>query len=178
MIALTLTELASAIGGELHLGGADTPDTVVRGTVDTDSRNIGPGDVFVAKPGETTDGHLFVPAASDAGAAAVIVERAVAEASVSQIVVPDVVTALADLARLVVARVRAHGGLRIVGITGSNGKTTTKNMLARILSDEGETIAPHASYNNEVGAPLTMLRVTETTRYLVSEFGASRIGRI
>lgn len=178
MIALTLTELASAIGGELHLRGADTPDTVVRGTVDTDSRNIGHGDVFVAKPGETTDGHLFVSVAADAGAAAAVVERVVTEASVSQIVVPDVVTALADLARAVVARVRAHGDLRIVGITGSNGKTTTKNMLARILSDEGETVAPRASFNNEVGAPLTMLRVGDHTRFLVSEFGASGPGAI
>jgi UDP-N-acetylmuramoyl-tripeptide--D-alanyl-D-alanine ligase len=88
------------------------------------------------------------------------------------------VQALADLARVVVARVREGGELQVVGITGSNGKTTTKNLLARILQDEGETIAPRNSYNNEVGAPVTMLRVTESTRYLVSEFGASRIGRI
>ena len=84
--------------------------------------------------------------------------------------------ALADLAREVVARVRAGGELRIVGITGSNGKTTTKNLLARILEDEGETVAPKASFNNEVGAPLTMLRVTRSTRFLVSEFGASAPG--
>src|SRR5690606_17615240 len=93
-------------------------------------------------------------------------------------VVADAVAALADLARAVVARVRAAGDLRIVGITGSNGKTTTKNFLARILSEEGETVAPVRSYNNEVGAPLTMLRVTEGTRYLVSEFGAAGPGSI
>ena len=90
----------------------------------------------------------------------------------------DAVTALADLARHVVGTVRDAGDLRIVGITGSNGKTTTKNMLARILEDEGETVAPRASFNNAVGAPLTMLRVTERTRFLVSEFGASAPGEI
>lgn len=177
MIRMTLTEVARAVAGELRLAGTDTPDTVVSGTVDTDSRNIGPGDLFVAKPGEVTDGHLFVPAAADAGAALALVEHPV-EADITQIVVADVVVAIADLAREVVARVRAGGRLRIVGITGSNGKTTTKNLLARILQDEGETVAPRASFNNEVGAPLTMLRVTQDTRFLVSEFGAAGPGQI
>lgn len=177
MIALTLSELAHAIGGEVNLASGDTHDTVVSGAVDTDSRLIGPGGIFVAKPGEETDGHLFVDAAVAAGAAVAIVEHVV-DAAVTQIVVPDVVTALADLAREVVARVRAGGDLRIVGITGSNGKTTTKNLLARILEVEGETVSPKASFNNEVGAPLTMLRVTHGTRFLVSEFGASAPGEI
>lgn len=177
MIALTLHELARAVGGQLHLAGSDTDQTVVSGAVDTDSRQMEPGGVFVAKPGEATDGHLFVGAAVAAGAVLAIVEHTV-EAAVTQIVVPDAVQALADLAREVVARVRAGGQLRIVGITGSNGKTTTKNLLARILQDEGETVAPRASFNNEVGAPLTMLRVTPSTRFLVSEFGASGPGAI
>jgi UDP-N-acetylmuramoyl-tripeptide--D-alanyl-D-alanine ligase len=177
MIDLTLTQLTRAVSGALHLAGDDTADTILSGVVDTDSRLMEPGAIFVAKPGEVTDGHLFVDAAAEAGAVLAIVERPVS-ASVSQIVVPDVVTALADLAREVVARVRANGGLRVVGITGSNGKTTTKNMLARILEPEGETVAPRASFNNEVGAPLTMLRVTHTTKYLVSEFGASGPGAI
>lgn len=177
MIRMTLAEVAATVGGTLRTAGADTPETVVDGTVDTDSRVIGAGDIFVAKPGETTDGHLFVPAVADAGAALAIVERPV-DAAVSQIVVPDVVAALADLAREVVARVRAAGRLTVVGITGSNGKTTTKNLLARILEDEGETVAPRASYNNEVGAPITMLRVTPDTRYLVCEFGAAGPGQI
>ncbi len=177
MIRMTLAEVAAAVSGTLHPVGAATADTVVDGTVDTDSREIGPGDIFVAKPGETTDGHLFVPAVADAGAALAIVEHRV-DAEVSQIVVADVVVALADLAREVVASVRAAGELTVVGITGSNGKTTTKNLLARILEGEGETIAPRASFNNEVGAPLTMLRVTPTTRYLVCEFGAAGPGQI
>lgn len=177
MISTSLSHLADVLGGRLVVRSGDTPDTTLSGLVDTDSRLIERGDIFVAKPGETTDGHLFVGTAVERGAALAIVEREV-EAEVSQIVVADVVAALADLARDVVARVRAHGDLKIVGITGSNGKTTTKNLLAHILEGEGETVAPRASFNNEVGAPLTMLRVTDATRYLVSEFGASAPGAI
>ncbi|UNK72113.1 UDP-N-acetylmuramoyl-tripeptide--D-alanyl-D-alanine ligase [Microbacterium sp. H1-D42] len=178
MIALSLAEIAEILHGELRLSGADTPSTVVSGTVDTDSREMTKGSIFVAKPGDVTDGHRFVGAAAEAGAVLAIVERPVDEVAITQIVVPDAVEALADLAREVVTRVRAVGDLRIVGITGSNGKTTTKNFLARILSDEGETVAPVRSYNNEVGAPLTMLRVTPSTRFLVSEFGAAGAGSI
>ncbi|MBD7958048.1 UDP-N-acetylmuramoyl-tripeptide--D-alanyl-D-alanine ligase [Microbacterium sp. Sa4CUA7] len=177
MISLTFAEVARAVAGDLRPAAGADAETVVSGAVDTDSRLIEPGGVFVAKPGETADGHEFVDAAVERGAVLAIVERPVS-ADVSQIVVADVVTALADLAREVVGRVRARGDLRIVGITGSNGKTTTKNMLARILEGEGETVAPRASFNNEVGAPLTMLRVTEDTRFLVSEFGASGPGEI
>lgn len=177
MIALSLAEIAEILGGELRLTGADTAATVVDGSVDTDSREMTAGSIFVAKPGEITDGHRFVGAAVEAGAVLAIVEHPV-DVEVSQIVVADAVQALADLAKTVVARVRDAGSLRIVGITGSNGKTTTKNLLARILQDEGETVAPIRSYNNEVGAPLTMLRVTDTTRFLVSEFGAAGEGSI
>ncbi|MHC2997958.1 UDP-N-acetylmuramoyl-tripeptide--D-alanyl-D-alanine ligase [Microbacterium sp. HJ5] len=181
MIPLTIAQFARAVGGEVILAAGDTLDTVVSGAVDTDSRLIGPGDVFVAKPGEETDGHRFVGAAAAAGAALAVVEHPVDgadAASVTQIVVPGAVDALADLARDVVAQVRASGDLRAVGITGSNGKTTTKNLLARILEGEGETVSPKASFNNEVGAPLTMLRLTHDTKYLVSEFGASAPGEI
>ncbi|MFS0867709.1 UDP-N-acetylmuramoyl-tripeptide--D-alanyl-D-alanine ligase [Microbacterium sp. 179-B 1A2 NHS] len=177
MIRMTLAEVTRAVGGTLHLHASDADDTTVDGVVDTDSREMGPGSVFVAKPGDVTDGHLFVDAAVRAGAALAIVEHTV-DAPVSQIVVPDAVAALGDLAREVVSRVRSRGDLRVVGITGSNGKTTTKNLLARILQDEGPTVAPRASFNNEVGAPVTMLRVVDTTRFLVSELGASRPGRI
>lgn len=177
MIRMTLAEVAAAVSGTLHTAPHDTPDTTVDGDVDTDSRMIGAGDIFVAKPGDVTDGHRFVGDAVTSGAVLAIVERPV-DAVVSQIVVADAVEALSALARTVVARVRAAGALRIVGITGSNGKTTTKNMLARILQDEGETVAPRGSFNNEVGAPLTMLRVREDTRFLVSEFGASGPGEI
>ena len=177
MIALSLAEIAAVTGGELRVVGTDTADTVVSGVVDTDSRNMTAGGIFVAKPGAETDGHRFVGAAVENGAVLALVEHVVDE-GVSQIVVPDAVGALADLARAVVARVRAVGELKIVGITGSNGKTTTKNLLARILQDDGETVAPINSYNNEVGAPVTMLRVTESTRFLESVFGAAGPGSI
>ena len=177
MIALSLAEIAEIIGGELRLAGTDSAETVVDGIVDTDSRVMEPGSIFVAKPGAETDGHRFVGSAIEGGAVLAIVEHAVDD-EVTQIIVADVIDALADLARAVVARVRALGELRIVGITGSNGKTTTKNFLARILQDDGETVAPINSYNNEVGAPVTMLRVTERTRFLVSEFGAAAPGSI
>jgi UDP-N-acetylmuramoyl-tripeptide--D-alanyl-D-alanine ligase len=179
MIALTITRLAHALAGEVHLSPGDTPDTPISGVVDTDSRLIEPGGIFVAKPGEATDGHRFVDAAVARGAAVAVVEHVVpTETPVTQIVVADAVGALAELARHVVASVRDAGALRVVGITGSNGKTTTKNLLARILEGEGETVSPKASFNNEVGAPLTMLRVTERTEFLVSEFGASAPGEI
>lgn len=177
MIALSLAEIAGILNGDLQLIDADSASTMVSGSVDTDSREMHAGSIFVAKPGETTDGHVFVAAAVEAGAVLAIVERPV-EALVSQIIVADAVAALADLARAVVARVRAAGRLQIIGITGSNGKTTTKNFLARILAEDGETVAPIRSYNNEVGAPLTMLRVTDSTRWLVSEFGAAGPGSI
>ncbi|PXA68812.1 UDP-N-acetylmuramoyl-tripeptide--D-alanyl-D-alanine ligase [Cryobacterium arcticum] len=180
MIALSLTDIAAAANGELHLAegpAALTAESLVSGAVHTDSREVGAGDVFVAKPGEETDGHLFAPAAVAGGAAVIIVERLL-DLPVAQVLVPDAVTALGDLATFVIARVRALGRLKIVGVTGSNGKTTTKNLLRAILERVGPTVAARASFNNEVGAPLTMLEVTEETEFLVAEMGASDIGEI
>lgn len=178
MIRLTLSEIADRLAGSLHPAGTDaTPGTVVEGTVETDSREIVPGGVFVAKRGDDTDGHLFVGAAVERGAALAIVEHPVDE-RIAQIVVEDAVTALGELARFVVERARDAGDLTVIGITGSNGKTTTKNMLATILAAEGETVAPIRSFNNAVGAPTTMLRATPSTRYLIVEMGASGIGDI
>jgi len=174
VIALTLAEIADALGGRIMQGD---PATIVDGSVETDSRLVSSGSVFFALPGETTDGAFFAPAAVEAGAALVIAERAV-EVDAALIVVPDGVVALAALARLVVARVRALGQLRVVAITGSNGKTTTKNLLRAILTVEGPTVAPEGSFNNHVGAPISMLRVDDTTRYLIVEMGASRVGEI
>lgn len=173
MIALTLAEIAEALGGRIVRG--DRAATV-SGSVETDSRLVGPGSVFFALPGETTDGALFVPAALEAGAALVVAEREVDAPAL--VVVEDGVAALADLARHVVARVRALGRLRVVAVTGSNGKTTTKNLLRAILSAEGPTVAPEGSFNNHVGAPISMLRVDESTEYLVVEMGASHVGEI
>ncbi len=178
MIDLTLGEIAEALDGTLTLDRSSLSiDSLVGGSVETDSRLIGDGSIFVAKPGLVTDGHLFVGAAVDSGAALAIVERPVDEA-IAQIVVHDVVVALGMLAALVVKTVRARGNLTVVGITGSNGKTTTKNLLATICSRVGDTVAPRESFNNEVGAPLTMLRIRDETRFLIVEMGASAIGEI
>ncbi|MDD1386721.1 UDP-N-acetylmuramoyl-tripeptide--D-alanyl-D-alanine ligase [Curtobacterium poinsettiae] len=193
MIAMTLAEIATAVSGEL-IGGAQATDVaepgdrVVEGSVETDSRLVRPGSVFFALPGEVTDGRRFVPAAVDAGAALVITPERV-DTTAPQIVVTDGYEALAALAHEVVTRVRmstadrvdADGRpapLRVVGITGSNGKTSTKNMLRTILEQHGATIAPEGSFNNHVGAPISMLRVTYDTRYLVVEMGASGVGHI
>ncbi|OII13008.1 UDP-N-acetylmuramoylalanyl-D-glutamate--2,6-diaminopimelate ligase [Curtobacterium sp. MCBA15_009] len=193
MIALTLAEIARAVDGEL-IGGAQATDVaepgdlVVDGSVETDSRLVRPGSVFFALPGEVTDGRRFVPAATEAGAALVITPERV-DTTAPQIVVADGYAALAALAHEVVTRVRTASAdrvdaegrpapLRVVGITGSNGKTSTKNMLRTILEQHGETVAPQGSFNNHVGAPISMLRVTYDTRYLVVEMGASGVGHI
>ena len=177
MIALTLAEIAASTDGALHLPDGISADTTVNGSVQTDSRRITSGSIFFALPGETTDGHLFVPAAIAAGAALVVTERHL-DTAVPQIVVKAGVEALAALARTVVARVRAEGSLSVVGITGSNGKTTTKNMVRAILSGSGPTVAPEGSYNNQVGAPLAMLAVDHSTRYLIVEMGTNHLGDI
>jgi UDP-N-acetylmuramoyl-tripeptide--D-alanyl-D-alanine ligase len=174
VIALTLAEIADALGGRIVRGD---PGRSVEGSVETDSRMVTADAVFFALPGETTDGALFAPAAVEAGAALVIAEREL-ETGSALIVVPDGVAALAALARLVVARVRALGRLKVVAITGSNGKTTTKNLLRAVLAAEGPTVAPEGSFNNHVGAPISMLRVDSSTEYLVVEMGASKIGEI
>ena len=171
MIRLTAAELAGIVGGTLHGAG----DAVVTGEAQTDSRLVGAGDVFFALPGERTDGARFAPAAAAAGAALVVAERDL-DLDVPVVVVPDGLGALGELAREVVARVRALGRLRVVAVTGSNGKTTTKNMLREILGVAGETVAPEGSFNNEVGAPITMLRVRPETEFLVAELGADAVG--
>lgn len=178
MIALTLAEVAAATGGRLEASGtAATEATVIDGPVTTDSREVVPGGVFVAKRGEFDDGHRFAPTAAERGAALLIVERPL-ELAVPQVVVTDSVDALGALATEVVRRVRALGRLRIVGVTGSNGKTTTKNLLRTVLEQVGPTVAARKSYNNEVGAPTTMLELTEETEFLVAEMGASGVGEI
>ncbi|PPG56429.1 UDP-N-acetylmuramoylalanyl-D-glutamate--2,6-diaminopimelate ligase, partial [Rathayibacter sp. AY2B7] len=154
-----------------------TAATVIDGATETDSREIAPGGIFVAKRGEHTDGHLFAPAALERGAALLIVERPL-DLDVPQVLVDDSVEALGALATEVVRRVRAKGGLTVIGVTGSNGKTTTKNLLRTVLERVGETVAPRGSFNNEVGAPITMLQVSESTRFLVAEMGASAVGEI
>ncbi len=177
MIALTLAELAAAVDGVLELTAGATSTDLISGSAQTDSRLVGAGSIFFAMSGEVTDGHLFAASAMENGAAVLIVERPL-PIPVPQVVVHDSLTALADLARVVVARVRMAGQLKVIGITGSNGKTTTKNMLRAVLATAGSTVASPGSFNNQVGAPLTMLGIDQNTRFLVIEMGASGFGEI
>ena len=172
MIQLGLHDIAEAVGGRL-IGR----ELLVTGSVETDSRLVGPGSLFVCKPGEITDGHNFAQAAIDAGAVALIVEREL-DVDVPQILVGDSVLALGRLAADVLRRVRAVADIKVIGITGSNGKTSTKNMLGAILSGFGKTVSPIESYNNEVGAPISILQIDEQTKYLVVEMGAGGVGSI
>ena len=173
MIAISLQEISEAIGAKLISDGT----VVISGSVETDSRLIKAGSLFVAKPGEVTDGHEFVSSAIANGAVALIGEHEVTS-TVPQLVVKDSVHALGLLAKHVVAKVKALGQLRVIGVTGSNGKTTTKNMLREVLSTKGKTIAPEESFNNEVGAPYSMLKIDEQTKFLVVEMGAGGPGTI
>jgi len=173
MIAISLQEISEAIGAKLIGDGT----VVISGSVETDSRLIKAGSLFVAKPGEVTDGHEFVSSAIANGAVALIVEHEVSS-TVPQLVVKDSVHALGLLAKHVVAKVKALGQLKVIGVTGSNGKTTTKNMLREVLSTKGKTIAPEESFNNEVGAPYSMLKIDEQTKFLVVEMGAGGPGTI
>ncbi|HEY0189242.1 MAG TPA: UDP-N-acetylmuramoyl-tripeptide--D-alanyl-D-alanine ligase [Cellulomonas sp.] len=184
MIALTAAEVVAATGGALR---AADPATVVTGPVVVDSRQVGPGSLFVALPGEHVDGHAYAHAAHAAGAALVLAAHPVLDPDgreLPAVVVPDVERALGDLARVVLAQLReaavepGGSGLQVIGVTGSVGKTTTKDLLAQLCAAQGPTVAPEQSFNNEIGLPLTVLRADEQTRYLVLEMGASGIGHL
>lgn len=175
MIELTLEQVASATSGSIFRG---EPGKKISGVVQTDSREIAQGGVFVAKLGEKEDGHKYVVDALLSGASLAIVSSPLPEVEIDQIVVKDTITALNSLAEYVLNQVRAAGQLKVIGITGSNGKTSTKNLLAMMLQPLGETVAPVASFNNEVGLPITVLRITHQTKYLVLELGAAGLGSI
>jgi UDP-N-acetylmuramoyl-tripeptide--D-alanyl-D-alanine ligase len=192
MIPLTLAEVADATGGRLHNADATT---LVSGTVEFDSRQVGPGGLFVALPGDRFDGHDFAEKAIAQGAVGVLAARPVPAPAV---VVPPVTDAhtrsvaltgdtdgsgaavlagLAGLARSVVDRL-APRGLTVVGVTGSSGKTSTKDLIAQVLEPMGPTVAPPGSFNNELGHPWTVLRADEETRHLVLELSARGPGHI
>ncbi|WP_018117522.1 UDP-N-acetylmuramoyl-tripeptide--D-alanyl-D-alanine ligase [Corynebacterium mastitidis] len=194
MIALSLEQIAEAVGGRLH----DVPDPSARvtGFVEFDSRKITEGGLFVALPGARVDGHDFARTAVAAGAVAVLAARPV---GVPAIVVPPrgkgqggaevfshdedgsaeaVVEALSALAREVITRLSRDHGLRVIGVTGSAGKTSTKDLIASVLSQAGPTVAPPGSFNNEIGHPYTALRCEEETRFLVAEMSARGIGHV
>ena len=198
MIGLTVAQIADIVGGELSdISATDAADLQVTGTVEFDSRRVTPGGLFLALPGARADGHDHAVSAVAAGAVAVLAARPV---GVPAIVVPAaakrgdgglsgvlehdadgsgaaVLAALAKLAAAVAAELVA-GGLTIVGITGSSGKTSTKDLLAVVLEPLGEVVAPPGSFNNELGHPWTVLRATGNTDYLILELSARHPGNI
>ena len=196
MIDLTVAQIADIVGGRLaDISPAEAQATRVTGTVEFDSRAIGPGGLFLALPGARADGHDFAAGAMAAGAVAVLAARPV---GVPAIVVPPaaaadenagvleydtdgsgaaVLSALAKLATAVAADL-VGSGLRIVGITGSSGKTSTKDLIAAVLRPLGAVVAPPGSFNNELGHPWTVLRATPETGYLVLEMSARHPGNI
>ncbi|MFG2633174.1 UDP-N-acetylmuramoyl-tripeptide--D-alanyl-D-alanine ligase [Streptomyces sp. NPDC048362] len=169
MIALSLAEIAAVVGGQTH----DIPDPSVQvtGPVVRDSREVVPGSLFAAFVGERVDGHDYASQVVEAGAVAVLASRPV---GVPAIVVEDVQTALGALARHVVRRL----GATLVALTGSAGKTSTKDLIAQVLQRAAPTIYTPGSLNNEIGLPLTALSATEETKFLVLEMGARGIGHI
>ncbi|WP_395311146.1 UDP-N-acetylmuramoyl-tripeptide--D-alanyl-D-alanine ligase [Mycobacterium sp. AMU20-3851] len=197
MIALTLAQVADIVGGELaDITAEEAAATRVTGTVEFDSRKITEGGLFLALPGARSDGHDFAAGAVAAGAVAVLAARPV---GVPAIVVPPadaadtasgalehddahgsgaaVLAALARLASAVAAELVA-GGLRIIGVTGSSGKTSTKDLLAAVLAPLGAVVAPPGSFNNELGHPWTVLQSTTETDFLILEMSARHPGNI
>jgi len=168
MIELTLGQVAAVTQGTLH--GAD-PMARVTGSVEFDSRLITPGDLFVAFAGEHTDGHEHAAAAAEAGAVAAVVTRPV---PVPHVLVGDGLAAMAALA----TEVARHLSATVIGITGSSGKTSTKDLVAALVERAGPTIAPPGSFNNELGHPYTVLRADASTRFLVLETSARGVGHI
>jgi len=170
VIPLPLEEIARITGARLD-GGAD-PAAVLDGPVVIDSRRAGPGGLFAAVAGERADGHDFAAAAIAAGAVAVLATR---PCGAPALITGNVPAALARLAQEVVARLPQ---ITIAGITGSSGKTSTKDLTAQLVERLGPTVAPEGSWNNEFGFPLTVLRATRGTRYLVLELAARGAGHI
>ncbi|MGB6515489.1 MAG: UDP-N-acetylmuramoyl-tripeptide--D-alanyl-D-alanine ligase [Mycobacterium sp.] len=201
MIDLTVAQIAAIVGGELaDISAQDAAGLHVTGTVEFDSRKVTSGGLFLALPGARSDGHDHAASAVATGAVAVLAARPVGVPAI--VVAPQaadarkvdgglagvlehdtdgsgaaVLAALAKLAAAVAAELVA-GGLTIVGITGSSGKTSTKDLLATVLAPLGEVVAPPGSFNNELGHPWTVLRATASTDYLILELSARHPGNI
>ena len=164
MIPMTLRDLAMLTGGSLHPDTEATWGLVVDGPVVTDSREVGTGSLYVARVGEHADGHAYAGEARDRGAVAALTSRVVDE--LPCVVVGDVQAAFGRVARGVVDRAP---DLTVVAVTGSSGKTSTKDLLAQVLGVAGPTVAPVDSLNGEIGVPLTVCRVDNETRFLVED---------
>lgn len=167
MIALKASEIAEITGGKLY-----GDDCLVTAAPEMSSKKVLPGSIFLAIKGENVDGHNYASEAFTNGAVVALTSRVIEERC---IVVEDVVKAISLLATHVRSLLPS---LTVIGITGSQGKTTTKELLAQVLALHGETIAPVGNYNNELGVPLTLLRSTESTKFAVIEMGARHMGDI
>jgi UDP-N-acetylmuramoyl-tripeptide--D-alanyl-D-alanine ligase len=196
VIELTIAQIAGIVGGELtDITPGEAARTHVTGTVEFDSRAVTSGGLFLALPGARTDGHDHARAAVRNGAVAVLAARPVGVPAIvvrpgetvntgASVLEHDrdgsgaaVLEALAKLAKAVAAELVA-GGLTIVGITGSSGKTSTKDLIAAVLAPLGDVVAPPGSFNNELGHPWTVLRARADTDFLVLEMSARRPGNI
>ncbi len=166
MIEMTLAEIADVVGGVAH------GEATVSGGAFIDTRTPEAGGLFVAIAGERVDGHDFAAAAGQAGAVAALGTR---PTDLPTVVVDDVTAALGRLARHVVDRLP---DTVVLAMTGSQGKTGTKDYLAHVLGEAGPTVSTRGNFNNELGVPLTVLRATTETRYLVVEMGARGVGHI
>ena len=167
MIRLTTAEIALSVQGQLH--GAD----IGIESVSTDSRAITAGDLFIALKGPNFDGHQFAADVISKGAAALVVEQLL-DVAVPQILVKDCRLALGALG----AAVRQKVNPKTVAVTGSVGKTTVKEMMAAILGNIGHVLATAGNFNNDIGAPLTLLRLTAQHTHAVMELGANHLGEI
>lgn len=193
MKAMTIAQIADIVGGKLH--DVDDPSRVVDGTVEFDSRRVAPGGLFLALPGARVDGHDHAVAAVDAGAVAVLAARPLGVPTIVVDPIPHdgramalehdadgsgaaVLTALSALARASVTELTATSGLTVVGVTGSSGKTSTKDLLASVLRPLGTVVAPPGSFNNELGHPWTALRADEESDFLVLELSARGVGHV
>ena len=161
-IAWNLKELARLTQGEIHGGNA------AFASISTDTRTLAPGALFVALTGPNFDGHEFVAAAAKRGAAAALVERLV-PGSLPQVLVTDALVALSTFAK----QWRRQFQVPLIGVTGSNGKTTTKELIGSILSQLGPCLITRGNLNNHIGVPLTLLELTPEHRYAVIEMGAN-----
>lgn len=167
MIALNASEIAQIVGGEL-IGG----DVTVTAAPVFDSTHAIPGSIFLALRGEKTDGHKFIEDAFNHGAVLALVTAASPQRC---IVVSDVLAALNKLAAYVRSELKE---LQVIALTGSQGKTTTKDLLQHILESVGKTVAPIGNFNNELGTPITLLQCDEETKFCILEMGARHIGDI
>src|SRR5438067_3454484 len=160
----------------LHSATIPNPELTFR-SAHHDSRQIQPGDLFVAIKGTNVDGHSFIPDVAHSGALGTLCSEPAHDVPPNflQIVVPDVVEALHATARV---RTQHQQNTTLIGITGSNGKTSTKEAIAAVLSSKAPTLKTQASYNNEIGYPLTLLRLEPQHRYAVLEMGAQWVGEL